>query len=208
MFAYRKRRIPFRIHLETSLNPWDWCFFFFFFFCRQKAQFILEQFVTSWGSSLPVYRRVWLQKELRIGQGICQIRPQGKEQRCRAHAVKVSGESAPSAVLLSLLLKIPFDTSSKASHRRPTLIISKPRAFDLKPGWNFGSRLDQPAILQDRSGAVKWMLVITRLPHCRQMWVWHLLIWQPLWQKAYLPKLEKNLHFTVASRSFLSVSTS
>ena len=29
-----------------------------------------------------------------------------------------------------------------------------------------------------------------------------------LTKKAYLPKLEKNLHFTVASRSFLSVSTS
>lgn len=116
--------------------------FFFSFADRRHSSFSSHS--SPPGGLLFVFSRECnFRKKFRIGQGTPQIRSPGKKQRCRTRAVRVSGESAPSAILLSLLLIILFHRSSKASKRLPTSITSKPWAFNLKPGWDFGSGQDR-----------------------------------------------------------------
>lgn len=141
--------------LDTSLNPCDWCFFFSFPLTEgiadSSARTTKPAFFTSWGIFFcPLRLSVTSDRNFRLAKVHLRLDPREKSRDWRAGAVRLSGESAPSVVLLSLPSTVLLDRAYGAGQSQPT---SKPGAFSVKPGWNFGSALDQPAILQVTRGA-------------------------------------------------------
>lgn len=174
------------MHLDTSGSPCDWCFLFLFFYFadrrHSRARTTKPAFFTSWGfSSCHLQKSVTSERNFRLAKVQLRLDPREKSRHSRAQAVRFSGESAPSVILLSLPFTVPLERGYKAGWRLPTSQTTK-----FQPGFQSNTRLEfwlrtgsawhSPSYKE----SVRCMLAVGRRSYRCQVWVWHLLTRQPL----------------------------